>query len=289
MTGLHEALDDIANEISPSDPPVERAMLRGHRTRIRRRTGAVAGTAGVMAVAIGAAVGIPSLTSHPGGPPVASGPTGAASQAAGTSRSIGDAPLARPVLLFTPQGSAKATGDASLVDRATLRLFHKVTCPWSTNVDAVNDQWKATAGYTAAQWNAPGSETVSCDSAGNKYVLGKAVISGANIISASAGRVSNFDLYVVRVRLDSKGTSAFTQLTTTQYEHYYLAYQQNNNINDEMLDSTAIVINGDVQSAPVTTQPITSGGLMISGPQPSGFTKAQATALAKYLQPSRTR
>ena len=53
-----------------------------------------------------------------------------------------------------------------------------------------------------------------------------------------------------------------------------------------MLDQTAIVVNGDVQSAPETGGPITAGQLEISGPTPAGFTKAQAQALiAQLLSP----
>jgi hypothetical protein len=41
MTGLHEALDDIAAEITPIDPPVELAMRVGHKRRHRRRIAAL--------------------------------------------------------------------------------------------------------------------------------------------------------------------------------------------------------------------------------------------------------
>jgi preprotein translocase subunit SecD len=52
---------------------------------------------------------------------------------------------------------------------------------------------------------------------------------------------------------------------------------------DAALDSTAIVLDGNVQSAPVTEGPITNGKLMIAGPQPTGFTHAEAEALAVQL------
>jgi hypothetical protein len=138
MTGLHNALDDIAADISPIDPPLERAMVRGRRMRIRRRTQAVAGTACLMAVAVGAVVGIPSAASHP------------ASPLAGTTGAPGSLPLARPVLIRAQPGSTTAYGDASLVNRATLRLFNEVTCTPGQNALGVSDRWKATIGYTAA-------------------------------------------------------------------------------------------------------------------------------------------
>ena len=50
MTGLHEALDDIAAEITPIDPPVELAMRLGGKKRHRRRIAAITGTAGAVAL-----------------------------------------------------------------------------------------------------------------------------------------------------------------------------------------------------------------------------------------------
>ena len=50
-----------------------------------------------------------------------------------------------------------------------------------------------------------------------------------------------------------------------------------------MLASTVFVINGDVPSAPVTEAPITIGKLMIARPQLTGFTDAEAEALAAQL------
>jgi hypothetical protein len=74
----------------------------------------------------------------------------------------------------------------------------------------------------------------------------------------------------------------FDTLTTHQYNNYYAGYQHGNE-DDAVLDSTAIVINGDVQSAPETSGAIVTGQLEISGPQPVGFTEAQAKALAAQL------
>jgi hypothetical protein len=269
MTGLHEALDDIAAEITPLDPPVELAMRLGRRKRHRRRIAAITGTAGAMALSAVAVAGIPALTGPASTPGTASG--------AGI-------PLARPVLLESPQGSAKEYGDAHLVNAATLRLFHRLACtpvPSALSDVVTNDAWKATVGYTAAQWNAPGSEVVSCDASGGKYVLGKAVILGSQVTSATAQHLLNTGQWVVDVTLNSAATAAFAQLTASQATLYHPASSQN--WNDAVLASTAIVINGDVQSAPATEAPITNGKLMIAGPQPTGFTGAEAGALAAQL------
>ena len=269
MTGLREALDDIAAEITPIDPPVEPAMRLGRKKRHKRRIAAITGTAGAMALSAAAVVGIPALTGPASTPGTASG--------AGV-------PLARPVLLESPQGSAKEYGDAHLVNTATLRLFHRLTCtpvPSSLSGVVTNDAWKATVGYTAAQWNAAGSEVVSCDASGGKYVLGKAVILDSQVTSTTAQHLQNTGQWVVDVTFNSAATAAFAQLTTSQATLYYPASQSN--WNDAVLASTAFVINGDVQSAPVTEAPITIGKLMIAGPASSGLTEAEAEALAAQL------
>jgi len=269
MTGLHEALDDIAAEITPIDPPVELAMRLGGKKRHRRRIAAITGTAGAVALSAAAVVGIPALTGPASTPATASG--------AGV-------PLARPVLLESPQGSAKEYGDAHLVNPATLRLFQRLTCtpvPSGLSGAGTNDAWKATVGYTAAQWNAAGSEVVSCDASGGKYVLGKAVVLDSQVTSATARHLQNTGQWVVDVTLNSAATAAFAHLTTSQATRYSPASQSN--WNDAVLASTAFVINGDVQSAPVTESPITIGKLMIAGPVSTGLTEAEAEALAAQL------
>jgi preprotein translocase subunit SecD len=269
MTGLHEALDDVAAEITPTDPPVELAMRLGRKKRHGRRIAAITGTAGAIALTAAAVTGIPALTGPAPTPGTASG--------AGI-------PLARPVLLESPPGSAKEYGDAHLVNAATLRLFQRLTCtpvPSDLSGAVTNDAWKATVGYTAAQWNAAGSEVVSCDASGGKYVLGKAVVLDSQVTSATAQHLPNTGQWVVDVTLNSAATTAFAQLTTSQATRYYPASQSN--WNDAVLASTAFVINGDVQSAPVTEAPITIGKLMIAGSVSGGLTEAEAQALAAQL------
>ena len=273
MTGLHEALDDIAAEITPIDPPVELAMRLGHKKRHRRRTAAITGTAGALALSAAAVFGLPALT----------GPASTPTHTLGAAKGAG-IPLARPVLLESPRGSAQEYGDAHLVNPATLRLFQRLTCtpgPSDLSGAVTNDAWKATVGYTAAQWNAAGSEVVSCDASGGKYVLGQAVILDSQVTSATARHLPYTGQWVVDVTLNSAATTAFAQLTTSQATRYYPASQSN--WNDAVLASTAFVINGDVQSAPVTEAPITIGKLMIAGPVSGGLTEAEAQALAAQL------
>jgi hypothetical protein len=273
MTGLHEALDDIAAEITPIDPPVELAMRLGHKKRHRRRAAAITGTAGAMALSVAAVFGIPALT----------GPASTPTHTLGAARGAG-IPLARPVLLESSPGSAEEYGDAHLVNTATLRLFQRLTCtpvPSGLGGAVTNDAWKATLGYTAAQWNAAGSEVVSCDASGVKYVLGKAVILDSQVTSATARHLPNTGQWAVDVTLNSAATKAFAQLTTSQATRYYPASRSN--WNDAVLASTAFVINGNVQSAPVTAAPITAGKLQIAGTGTTGITGAEAEALAAQL------
>jgi len=273
MTGLHEALDAIAAEITPIDPPVELAMRRGRKKRHGRRIAAIGGAAGAVALGAVAVAGITALN----------GPGPSSALPPGTARGA-DFPVARPVLLEVPQGSATQHGDAHLVDSGTLRLFGRLSCtpaPASLSGIGPNDGWKATVGYTAAQWNAPGREVVSCDASGNKYVLGTAVVLDSQVTSATAGQQPNSGQWVVDVTLDGAGTAAFAELTTRQATLYFPDSQSN--LNDAVLATTAIVVNGDVLSAPVTEAPITMGRLMIAGPGPSGLSESTAKALAAQL------
>jgi preprotein translocase subunit SecD len=278
MTGLHEALDDVAAEITPADPPVDLTMRRGRAIRNRRLTAVIAGTAGAVALVTGAAIAIPSLASGGGGPAGPVSGAGTAPAAAPADR----APLIRPVLLMAGPGNAPEFGDAGLVDAATLRLFRQLSCEPSANALDVSDHWKAAIGYTARQWNSPGSEVVSCDSHGTRYVLGKAVVLGPQVTSATVARAAAGQQWHVDVTLNAAGAAAFGRLTTSQY-HSYSAGASAGNGDDQARASSAVILNGDVISAPVTEAPVTGGQLEIAGNEPAGFTRAEATALAARL------
>ena len=217
MTGLRDALDGIASEITPGEAPVELTMLRGRRKRNGRRAAAIAGTTGVLALVVAAAVGIPALASRPGH----QGASGTAS--ADTPVGV---PLARPVLLYAPPGGGSGRfGDASLVNAATTSLFNRLSCQTAVNGRVVNDSWKASVGYTADRWNRPDSQVVSCDAAGGKYVLGKAAILSTQVTSATPALQRNTHQWYVDVRLNRAATQAFGTLTTNLYDNYYTAYQ----------------------------------------------------------------
>lgn len=270
MTGLKEVLNDTAAEITPADPPVELTMLRGRRMRNGRLAAIAGGTAGTIVLAAGAAFGLPALAGHPG-----------STSSPASAPPAGHAPLMRRVLLMAGPGAAAEHGNAHLVNAATLRLFRKLTCEPGPNGGTVDDQWKAALGYTAAQWNAPGSQVVSCDARGGKYVLGTAVVLTSQVTSAVPARLTAAGQWAVSVTLDASATRAVSQLTTSQYNNYYAGASANPD--DAVLDQTAIVLNGDVLEAPLTAGPLTTGKLTLQGPEPGGFTKAEAEAVAARL------
>jgi preprotein translocase subunit SecD len=195
-------------------------------------------------------------------------------------------PTASPSASPSSTSSAATTyGNASLVNAATMKLFDKLVCKPGPNATTVDDSWKNTVGYTPGQdqYDDDTSQIVSCDPSGTKYVLGPAVFEGTDLTSVNTGIEQNTTQWVVELTLNDKATSALGTQSTSQYNDYYAGYQAGN-ADDEYLDQTAIVLDGDVQSAPVTTTPITAGSFQIEGPSPNGFTQTEATQLANVLK-----
>jgi preprotein translocase subunit SecD len=198
----------------------------------------------------------------------------------------------RPVYLEAPYVPPSATktspvayGNSSLVNAATLKLFDKEVCQPGRNANTVNPSWQKTVGYSLQgdQWAALKGQIVSCDSSGTKYVLGQAVYVGGDITSVTAAVEQNSGAWVVDLSLNAGAASNFGTLTTSQYNSYYAGYQRGD-ADDSALDSTAVVLDGNVTSAEVTTEPITAGNVQITGGGSNGFTQAQATDLADALK-----
>jgi preprotein translocase subunit SecD len=214
-------------------------------------------------------------------------PTGTASATASTTPSASTTPKASTSATPAPTSPAPATvtyGDASKVNAATMKLFNKLVCTPGPNATTVDDSWKKTVGYTDAgdQWDDLTSQTVSCDPSGTKYVLGPAVFEGTQLTGVTPALQQNSTQWVVNLTLNGKATEAFGTLTTNQYNNYFPTASTNQD--DAALDSTAIVLDGNVQSAPETQGALTSGTFTISGPQPNGFTEDQATQLTNVLK-----
>ena len=198
----------------------------------------------------------------------------------------------RPVYLeapYVPPSAAKANavtyGDSTLVNAETLKLFDKEVCQPGRNANTVNPSWQKTVGYSLQgdQWADPKGQIVSCDSSGTKYALGQAVYAGSDITSVTAGLQQNSAQWVVDLSLNAGAASKFGTLTTTQY-NAYSAGSHSGNADDQALDSTAVVLDGNVTSSEVTAEPITAGNVQITGGGSTGFTQAQATSLADALK-----
>jgi preprotein translocase subunit SecD len=194
--------------------------------------------------------------------------TGTASARASTSASAPASP--------SPSATSTAPtyfGDASLVNKQTLALFNKVTCkPGDTT------QWKKEAGYTKPQdYDATNAQIVSCDSSGGKYALDVAKIPGTQIATATAQLSTTSNQWEVLVTLKSAGTAAFASLTGEQAAKYYSTASTNEN--NFWLDTIAVVLDGNVTTAPETNGAIPGGTFQITG----NFTQANATQLANVL------
>jgi preprotein translocase subunit SecD len=185
---------------------------------------------------------------------------------------------ASPVPTPTPQVSQVA-GNASLVSPAVLKLFNKLNC---------NDKnWQQRIGYTTAIYDDPGRQIVACASPGasgfgpgTKFVLDQSKVLGRWVTGAQAGvpnqQQSLSSRWQVNLSLNSQGTAAFGALTTRLVNTYYA--QAASNVNDQVLDEVAIVLDGQVVSAPEIQQAIPNGQAQITY-----FPRAQAQLLANQL------
>jgi preprotein translocase subunit SecD len=219
-------------------------------------------------------------------------PAGTASAKATTKTSA----TATPTASATPSGTASPNpgasasttttfGNPSAVNAATMKKFDALVCKPGPNQYTVNDSWKSTVpGYTedASPWDNAKDQTVSCDASGTKYVLGPAVVQGTEISSVDAALDTSNNQWVVNITLNSAGASAFGALTSSQYQKYFP--DSTTNENDAVLDQIGITLDGDVSSAPETNGALTSGSFQITGPQPNGFSQAQATQLQNVLK-----
>jgi preprotein translocase subunit SecD len=127
-----------------------------------------------------------------------------------------------------------------------------------------------------------GSQVVSCDASGGKYVLDKAVFKGTDVTSANAGLLPDSSQWAVNLTLDAAATKAFGALATNQYDNYYPNIHSSED--DAVLDQTAMALDGDVVSAPQTESALTSGQFEVSGTSSAPFTQAQADQLADQLK-----
>jgi preprotein translocase subunit SecD len=136
-------------------------------------------------------------------------------------------------------------------DPASVKAFNEFECPPNGQAPIVEDD--------------PDKPLVTCDEDGIKYLLSVALIEGTNLTSASAGIPNNSVNWAVDLSFDGQGTEEFTQISRTLFgtEKQF-----------------AIVLDGQVISAPTMNGVITNGQAQITG----DFSEAEANSLATSLK-----
>lgn len=170
--------------------------------------------------------------------------------------SAAGSPSASPSGSATPKDGGAGVDDplawSLKPDEKWVKKFDDFTCPApgeSTNV--VDD---------------PDQPLVTCDGDGNKYLLSAAMINGTDLKSASPGAPNQQSLkWVVQLAFDSQASDTFAKISRELYG------------TDRQF---AIVLDGQVISAPTMNGIITNGQAEISG----NFTEATARSLATSLK-----
>lgn len=284
MKGLHEVLGDVADEITPADPPVGPAMLRGRGLRRRRLATAVGGAAVVLALVVGGVAGIPALAGHDH----AATPVSSATAHAGE-------PLIRPALLFGA-GNQKEVGNPGLVDPAVLKLFNRLSCVRQHDQAVPYTSWQAGVGYTTAGWNAPDQQIVSCDAAGGKYVLGPAVVRNGQATASYSKIVDGDGAWQVNLALTRDGRARLGKEDASLYKSYGAGAAKfvNGNgkdtstrdRNDFLLDSVCLLVGGEVLDFQPGDARLDNANWDLFVSDVHGYTKAQAAVIAARFRPA---
>ena len=176
----------------------------------------------------------------------------------------------------TPAASAPL-GDAALVSPAVLKDFNKLNC--------ASKNWRQQINYTPATYDNPNAQIVTCSfntntgyGSGTKIVLDKAKVLGSDVSGAQAGtasaQTSLTSKWLVNLTLNGPGANAFGALTTQMNSQY-----GNNGSPTSPLDQLAVVLDGQIVSAPNIDQGAITGGQA----QITYFTQSQAQTLAQEL------
>ncbi|MGH3362565.1 MAG: protein translocase subunit SecD [Nocardioides sp.] len=159
------------------------------------------------------------------------------------------------------EGATQPAAEGDLVDQplqwmnnpdpASIKAYNEFKCPAPGESPLVDDD--------------PDKPLVTCDAEGNKYLLSVSMIEGTSLDSASAGIPQQSVNWAVDLSFDGAGTDKFTQISRTLYgtENQF-----------------AIVLDGQVLSAPTMNGVITNGEAQITG----DFKEAEATSLATSLK-----
>ncbi len=136
-------------------------------------------------------------------------------------------------------------------DQASVQAFQDYQCPPPGETTLVEDD--------------PDAPLVTCDEEGTKYLLSTSLIEGTELAGADAGIPQGQFDWVVSLDFDGSGTEKFTEISRALFG------TQN---------QFAIVLDGQVLSAPTMDALITSGRAEISG----NFDEQSATSLATSLK-----
>jgi preprotein translocase subunit SecD len=186
-------------------------------------------------------------------------------------------PSASPSPSPTPTTTAppsQVSGDASLVSPAVLKEFNKLNC--------TKANWKSDLGYTTAIYDNPNRQIVACANPtvgypfGTKFVLDKSHVLGKWVTSAQAGTASSqqslSDKWQVNLSLNGEGTRAFGTLTSNMFSRY------GSQAGTNPLDDLAVVLDGQIVSAPSINSAIPGGNAQITY-----FPQSEAQNLANEL------
>jgi preprotein translocase subunit SecD len=174
-----------------------------------------------------------------------------------------------PTPTQAPSGQGNAPTSTSQVHyTAANRKAFQDALTWQTNPDP-----QSVAVYNAYTCPSkkpvvddPTIPLVTCDAQGQKYLLSPALIEGTSITSASAGIPQNQVQWVVNIQLDSKGAAEQLKLSQAMA--------------GDSSKTFAIVLDGQVISAPYFQSVIAGGSSQITG----NFSESEAKSLATSLK-----
>ncbi len=190
-------------------------------------------------------------------------PSGTASPSGTTSPSGSASPTAEPT--DEPQEEIKDTVERALAwqqnpDEKAVAAYNAFSCGANTRSQSVNPRTGR-----AVEGDNPRWPLLSCDDQGQKYLLSEAVVEGTDLDDASAGIPQGEINWVVNLEFDGHGTSEFAKVSNALVG------------TDDLF---AIVLDGNVLSAPTMEGRITNGRAQISG----SFTQESAQNLATSLR-----
>ncbi len=172
----------------------------------------------------------------------------------GATESPSETPTATPTETTAPEEPATESGDVD----AALAWRQSPPASWASALA------QATCPPAERPEDDPDKPLVACDESGVAYLLTAAVVEGTELDEADAGQDQNALDWQVSLSLKDKGTELFADVSRALV-----------NTNDQF----AIVLDGEVISAPTMEAEITDGRASISGNMKESEAKSLATSL----------